>query len=182
MRKEGYRTTCGGVILLRASAEEYYATHPEATTLLEEAAQQVVLPTDGRRLEVQVDLGRPLGLAGLVETPAIGLDTPTTFAQRLNREGPSRMVEVAEAELPQVSTFVIVAESTEAAGIYKLVTAYVGVVAPGEPWDTTIHKGDDRSLPFWMSHALVWKPTMGSIFTSTWRVELEKVRAKRRSP
>ncbi|MBI4133363.1 hypothetical protein HY478_01985 [Candidatus Uhrbacteria bacterium] len=174
IRMEGYRTADGGLLVPYDNAEEYFAAHLEAAELLDEAAPRITLPTDGSRLEVVLDFGRPLGPASMVETVIVNPDTLTTFARRPKRNGPSRVV-VLEGDPPQISTFVVVGKPL-GPGQYRLVTAYVGTTAPGEPWaEKDVHARDERSLPFWCGHALVWRPDMGEVFTSTWRNELAKL-------
>ncbi len=155
------------------NAEQYFAAHPGALELLGAIAGEIRLPK-GDRLEVQFDLGRPLGAASLVEVKPIGIDEETVFALRKGRDKPSHVI-VLESEPPQISTFVVVGRPDRnlPEGDYRLMTAYVGVIAPREPWDKKTHSQhvtDDEALAFWSSHAIVWDPaSMGETFVSTWR-------------
>lgn len=170
-----YLTACGGRILVAADTVPYFAAHPEAAALLDEAVGRITLPSDGSRLKVAVDLGRALGPQGCVEAPDIGLDRPGLFAQRHMRRGLSRVVQIDPERLLSVSTLAVIAHPTDDPRAYRLVTAYVGAPAPAEPW---AGKDDDarmRLLDFWRTHALVWNEGMAPPCTRTWRAVLNDV-------
>lgn len=54
---------------------------------------------------------------------------------------------------------------------YVLVTAFVGRLAPREPWDQNFESDAERmeALEFWSRNALVWDAdVMSAPFESTW--------------
>lgn len=164
-----YRTKCGGMILVSTNTALHLQAHPEVFDLLTEAIGQIKLPNDGSRLAVEVDLGRILGRSGCVATPVITNQTRATFAKRVNRPFPSR-VAIGAVGL-EISHVVIIAKPSDRPGVYDLITAYVGDLAPKEPWDPTLTTEVERaaSLAFWTSHALVYDQTiMGPPIVSTW--------------
>jgi len=172
---EPFVTRDGRRLVPYDNAAEYFAAHPGALELLAEVAPTIQLPEDGSRLEVQLDLGRELGCASLIKTAPIGIDEEDTFALRSGRDKPSRVIRPWSDWYQAVSTFVVVGrpDNRLAPGDYRLTTAYVGQIAPREPWDKKLgssHVSDEESLAFWLTHALVWDPTtMGKPFRSTWR-------------
>lgn len=170
-----YLTACGGKLVPFDNAAEYFAAHPEAVALLDEAIARITLPTDGSRLEVTVDLGRELGPNGCVRVTDIGLDGIGLFSQRPKRPGMSRVVVLAPEEIPAASTFVVVGKPMRDPGTYRLITAYVGIQAPAEPWGGKTPEDRERLLGFWRSHALVWNDTMDEPVTATWREAMEAV-------
>lgn len=170
-----YPTACGGKLVPFDNAAEYFAAHPEAVALLDEAIAKIVLPTDGSRLEISIDLGRPLGPAGCVEVADIGLDGAGLFAQRPKRPGKSRVVVLPDDEVPTVSTFVVVGKPMRNPGEYRLITAYIGTQAPAEPWGGKTAEDRARLLEFWRTHALVWNDTMAQAEPGTWRQAMDAV-------
>lgn len=166
--QDAYQTKDGGKIVLNAGTKEHLAAHPEAALYLQEAFVLVELPQDGSELSLNVDLNRPLGKAGCLVVPEVGLDDVAQFAFRKARRGASRIV-IPEGELPTVSTMAIKAVPTKDPKIYRLITAYVGGLAPREPWDASSEQLEE-SIQFWSRHALVYTPAvMSEPFSSTWR-------------
>lgn len=162
-----HKTACGGTIVIPRKAEDHLRAHPEVLEILPEVIGKVSLPQDGSFLAEAVEMGRCVGVSGRVSTPAIGLDEPATFAQRVGRTRPSRVIVGVEG--PEVSTVVVLAfPSREEKGTYVLVTSWVGDLAPKEPWDATPGEFQE-ALAFWSSNALVWdSAVMSEPFESTW--------------
>ena len=166
-----FKTACGGMILVPPKAQEHLRAHPEVGKLLAEAIGQLLLPPRGKFLAVEVEMGRVVGRSGCVPTAPIGPRDSGAFALRVGRERPSRVIVGVEG--PETTKVVVLAfPAREEARTYVLVTSYVGVLAPKEPWDRRLAPGSSQhheSLDFWCSHALVYSPeVMGEVFASSW--------------
>ena len=164
-----YRTACGGTIIVPPRAEEHLRAHPEVGVLLAEVIGRVTLPCDGQFLALAVEMGRVIGRSGCVKAPRVGINDSEKFAQRVGRDKPSRVVIGVEG--PEVTTVVILAFASKEARTYVLVTAFVGGLAPKEPWDRNLGSELERqeSLEFWSTHALVYDASvMGDPFESSW--------------
>jgi len=126
----------------------------------------------------EVDMGRELGESGAVHTEPVKLDKKTTFAFRVGREGPTRVVpQGTPSEI--VSTITVVAKPIEGSQEWELLTAYVGKLTPREPWDRGLQTQEEKkeALDFWSQYALVHdSEVMGPIFSSTWEEELKKMK------
>ncbi len=168
-----YRTKCGHTILVPTNAALHLQAHPEVFDLLEETVGSITLPLNGGWIATDVDLGRIVGRSGCLSTPLITTSTKTTFARRLNRLKPSRVA--VDAIGPEIGHVVLIAKPTERTGVYDLVTAYVGSLAPKEPWDPTLSPEEKvKSVRFWNEHALVYDPAvMEPPLESTWDAVLE---------
>jgi len=172
MRK--YKTIDGGTIVVPPKAEDHLRAHPEVDEILAEAVAKIRLPRDGAFLSVEIEMGRIMGRSGCVSTPPINPSDRSLFAQRIGRERPSRII-VGEGE--ETTQVVILAfASREEAGMYVLVTSWIGSLARKEPWDPMIRSQEEYQdcLQFWCSNALVWDPAvMSEPFESNW-VEILK--------
>ncbi len=166
--RDQYVTKCGGFLVVPPRTKEHLLVHPEVTQLLEVAARRVILPIDGSFLARAVDLGRPVGYSGCVESEAVGETKQATFAIRTARRKASRVVVGVKGSI--VNTVVILAfQAREVTNTYVLVTSYVGDLAPKEPWDTLPGPEREASFAFWSEHALVYDgAVMGEPFQSTW--------------
>jgi hypothetical protein len=168
----------GEPLVITPAAVAHLEAHPTVWAVLEEAVAQVKLPASGSTYAVEVDLGRPLERAGCVPVERIRLDTPATFARRANRAHPSRVVE-GESTVWD-STVVIRAQRPQPGAPFELGTAYIGKLAPLEPWDPalTTQAAFDAALDFWSRHALVHDPrVMQSAFGSTWQAILRQAQS-----
>ena len=165
--RSSYRTKCGGVLVLPPKTKEHLVAHPEVGGLIEEVAGLIELPRDGSFVAKEIDLGRTVGRSGCVSATTVGPESNATFALRAGRRKPSR---VAVGTIgPEASTVVVLAFAGREPATYVLITAYVGELAPKEPWDAEPGPEREDSLAFWSSHALVWDgEVMGKPFTSTW--------------
>ena len=102
----------------------------------------------GRLFVVQeVDLGRTVGQSTCVRT---GPGDVVVYAQREGRNGHTRFVKNRQAE---PCAYVAVILRRLETGVYELVTAYIGRLAPREPFDP---KARQEAFTFWHSHALIW--------------------------
>lgn len=169
MLQREYATACGGRIVVPRKTADHLRAHPEVVPHLGDAIARVRLP-GGAFLRVAVEMGRLVGRSGLVETAPIAVDEPALFARRVGRDFASRVV-VGESG-PEVSTIAVLAFADEASPrTYVLVTAFVGALAPREPWDPNFESETERTeaLEFWSRNALVWDPAvMSEPFESTW--------------
>ena len=165
-----FKTACGGAVVVPPKTEDHLRAHPEVLAFLAEAIGRVDLPRNGEFLATEVAMGRVVGRSGCVPMWHIGPNDRATFALRVGREKPSRVMVGAEG--PETTKVVVLAfAAKEAAGTYVLVTAFVGELAPKEPWDRNIRTEAEakESLDFWVSHALVYDSSvMGDVFESTW--------------
>lgn len=169
-------TKCGSRITISERAQEHLLAHPDIWRFLPEATNKIVLPSNRSVLAIEVELGRVIGRSGCVSTPVIGIDDKAAFAVRLARLAPSR-VAVGAIGL-EVRHLVVKARPTDQPGVYSLVTAYVGDLAPREPHDPTLTPEEQRaSLEFWMTHALVYDPAiMGPVIETCWSEVLRQAR------
>lgn len=152
--KSQYTTANGRTIFVTPSARHHLAAHPEVSAVLEEAMLRLD-PIAGRFLRREVDLGRVLGRSGCVETRPIAFDEPALFAQRIGRQKPSRVIVGAPG--PECRTVVIIAQPNPKRDGHNLMTAYVGTLAPREPWDPSLRPSEKiTSVKFWCRHALVY--------------------------
>ena len=165
--RDSYRTKCGGRLVLPPKTQEHLAAHPEVGGLLEEVAGLLELPRDGNFLAREVDLGRVVGRSGCVPADPVGVDGQATFALRVGRRKASRVVVGVG---PEVRTVVVLAFAGREPATYVIVTAYVGVLAPKEPWDAAPGPEREQSLAFWGANALIHDPVvMSEPFESSWQ-------------
>lgn len=172
MLRDSYRTKCGGVLVLPPKTKEHMAAHREVGDLIEEATARLQLPKDGSFLATEIDFGRVIGRSGCVATQPVAIGEKTLFAKRVARDKPSRVVVGREG--PETTKLVVLAFADKAVrGQYVLITAYVGELAPKEPWDRSMVSGSAEAvaaLEFWCCHALVHDPAvMGQPFEATWQ-------------
>ncbi|MES2006713.1 MAG: hypothetical protein V4436_01235 [Patescibacteria group bacterium] len=128
--------------------KSHLTAHPEVLPLLV-GALLTIESRDREYIQEEIDFGRIIGSSIRVET---GPDDEIIFAQRPGREGLSRFVKNRK-ETPCSTMAVVLRKGTEDHRAYILMTAFVGILAPPEPWDKN---ADERSVPFWNSNALVW--------------------------
>lgn len=169
MIKSQYRTKCGGVVVLPPKTIEHLEAHPEVGGLLQEAMSLLELPRDGSFLAREIDFGRLVGRTGCVSAPTVDLGSEATFALRVGRRKPSRVVVGVQG--PEVSTVVVLAfADRQVKGTYVLITAYVGQLAPKEPWDAAPGAEREEAFKFWSQQALIHDPAvMGEVFVSNWQ-------------
>ena len=99
-------------------------------------------------VEINKDCGEVIGESICVETT----DTDDiVYAKRPRRDGYTRFVKNRDRRPTTHATIVLKKMREEDA--YMLVTAYHGEQAPPEPWDK---EANERSVPFWQTHALIW--------------------------
>ncbi len=158
-------TKNGRTIHVPAETIEHLAAHPDVTSVIEEAAGLLVLT--GAFCAQDVDMGRPIGLSGCVPATRLGLDDTATFALRVNRPRASR-VAVGVEKVPTSRVAFIAAPLPD--GSYRLITSWVGELAPKEPGDASPGAEFDQSFEFWSTHALVYdEETCGPVLETTWR-------------
>ena len=168
--KSSYKTACDRTIVITSKALNHLQAHPDVIKILPEALGKAILPY-GNFVEVEIDLGRVIGLQTRVKTIPCDIKTPIHFAVRKGRDKPSRVAPPGSVAPPATSVVVIAKASRDDPGTYHLVTAWIGTLARKEPWDPMIRSEADHQecLDFWCANALIHDPeVMGEIFTSTW--------------
>ena len=174
------QTACGCQMFIPPKAQAHLQAHPEVSDILSEAIGRLVLPNRAGFVEAEVDMGRPVGRAGLVKTPLCDADSPMLFAQRVGRAAPSRVVPSDTLGEETAKVVIVAMPSRDQAGAYALVTAWVGTLACKEPWDRNIKTPQQYQdcLQFWCAHALIHDPEiMGSVFESTWEEVMNGIRS-----
>lgn len=167
-----YQATRGGSIIVPPKAQEHLRAHPEVGGVLAEAIGHLTLPLNGEFLAVAVEMGRVVGRSACVSTAPILPSASATFALRMGREKPSRVIVGVEG--PESTTVVVLAFASKKKDEYVLITSFIGELAPKEPWDRSLRPGSkesQESLDFWCCHALVYDPAvMKPAFESSWSV------------
>ena len=160
------RDGSGAAVAVPEQTQKHLQAHPEVGAVLEEAVSAARFPR-GEFARLEVGLGRVVGHDSLV------VDTESClFALRKGREKASRASLKGAPESERIS---LVAYWDEERELHVLIAAWVGILAPREPWDPNIssHREFQESLAFWNSHALVWDPeVMGPTFESSWALVL----------
>ena len=155
-------------LIISASAQSHLDAHPDVRSLIAEAWSLADPPDAHVALPLQIDLGRIVGLSGAVATPLITVDTPALFALRTGRRRPSRVVS-DDIEDAQRATSLVSLIVRPLAGGYSLISAWIGGLAPREPWDARSAEERAESLAWWCSHALVHdSATMAAPVESCW--------------
>lgn len=128
--------------------------HPEVKAFLGEAFAKVSLSDfQGVDFAGVIDLGRIIGMCDCVRTTEAD---QIVFAQRPNRDGPSRFVKNREPE--PCSSVKLVLWHNKAEGIVVVSTAFIGNDSAPDPWSTGAGKSKEahaKACEFWKNHALV---------------------------
>ena len=165
-----YDAADGGSIVVLPHAQVHLSAHPDVVGLLAEAIGRITLPRHGAFVEIAVEMGRVVGRSGCVATAPILPADVATFALRMRREKPSRVMVGVEG--PASTTVVVIARPLKALGEYALVTSFIGTLPMKEPWDRALRPGSPgarASLDFWCCNALVYDPeVMAPTFESSW--------------
>lgn len=168
------KTACGHRIYIPEHTLNTLTQHQHLLGLVQQAVRQVHLPADGRMLREAVAFPEAVGQTDCVKAAPIAWNQETTFAQRPQRRFISR-VETTVTEGPQTNlvTIVAVPYSRRLLDPYRLVAAWIGDLAPMEPWDPNLRLASQaeriKAMDFWCQHALVYDPqTMGQIKSMTW--------------
>lgn len=147
------RLGSGELVIIRPKAEVKPGYVDVSDELLVQALAWVS-SQDRQFLKVQVNFPQAIGYTTCVETDTN--DENIFYAKRPGRAGYSRLIVGRDPE--PCSSVVVILKMADTAGIYVLITAYIGLDAPHEPWDPHI-QGDfrqrQRSLAFWRRHAFV---------------------------
>jgi hypothetical protein len=154
-----------GQVVIDREDGSHLATHPVPEATLAEAL--ALVDAGGRGFIVEeVKFDRVIGLSSCVST---GTGDVIRYATRVNRSFASRfVVERSEVECRSV-VLILALKKEEGVDVlsgeakYVLITAYVGELAPPEPWDerafglaTDPLAAASQSKQFWDCHALVW--------------------------
>lgn len=167
------KTGCGGTMLIFDEVLQHLEAHPNVLPHLSVAILRTRLPRDGRKLRKTVDLGQSIGFSDCVRTKKIGWNEPTTFALRLHRQRPSRVISgVRRREPTNRVSLIAVPYSPNLDRTYRLCSAWIGELAPMEPWDSGLQQRPaalQEAVEYWRRHALVYDPqVMGPITNTTW--------------
>jgi hypothetical protein len=131
---------------VRDRADSHVATHTSVHAVLAEVLKKIHAGGRGFLIE-EVQMGRIVGESICVATRP---GDEIIFAQRPNRWGLTRFVRNRTPE-PSSSVSIILKKAQD--GEYILITAFIGSMAPAEPWD---RNATPNSREFWNTHALVW--------------------------
>jgi hypothetical protein len=162
-------TATGAPLLVTSAARAHLEAHPSVSSVLDEAVGKLTLPEAENVRAFEVDLHRPLQRATLLPAPTVDLDTPASFAVRVNRAHPSRVTE--EEATTWDSTVVMWVHRSDASAPFELATAFIGKLGPLEPWDPLLRSEAEFqiALGFWCRYALVFDgQIMQPAFTSSW--------------
>lgn len=142
---------------VRDRADSHVATHTSVHAVLAEALKKIHASERGFIIE-EIQMGRIIGETICVAT---GPGDQIIFGKRPNRWGLTRFVKNRKSE--QSSSVVVILKKAEGNDFFTLITAFVGAMAPPEPWDqrTFSQKPDPKgaekeSKEFWSTHALVY--------------------------
>lgn len=120
--------------------------HQDAVLILPEALQKI--SASGRNFIIEeVNFDRIVGESICVATRP---GDQIVYAKRPNRWGLTRFV---RNRTPEPSSSVVVILKKAEDNNYILITAFIGAMAPPEPWD---RNATSESREFWNTHALVW--------------------------
>ncbi len=126
--------------------------HEGVDGVLTEALGRVTASEADEFLEVEVDMGRVVGVSTRVRT---GTDEEEGnniyYAQRPGRGGPSRFVRGRRPE-PTRHVSVVLLRDRHDPRAYVLLTAYLGTLIGPEPWD---RHATDASRAAWARQALI---------------------------
>ncbi|MFA5987051.1 MAG: hypothetical protein WC797_00140 [Candidatus Paceibacterota bacterium] len=105
-------------------------------------------------ISTEVNFGRVIGKTNKVET---GPDDEVIYAKRFGRRGHTRFVKNRKPE--PCKTMAIVLARRPHRTSYTIITAFIGHLGGGEPWDK---HASSSSRAHWECHALVWgcEPTV----------------------
>lgn len=167
------------VISVNKEAEAHLEAHPDVWGLLPEAVSKINISETKTRadgvLEIEIDMGRIVGVSGLVEAPLVEIGGITLFSYRKNHSHPSRIVRQDGQPCDTITISAILNNDSDE---WNLLTAYIGYICPEEPF----YVGDQESekfkvsLKFWSTHALAYdQEIMAEPFESTWEKELTKL-------
>ena len=180
LKIDEHKTACNRHIVVPSRVQDHLQAHPDVIKYLPEAIAKIQLPRDNKKIECEVQMGRVIGQAGVVKTSVLGLDDLAMFALRTNRKFPSRIAPPGVAGTDATS-IVVIAKPHHSEDYYELITAWVGLLAKKEPWDSSIvgQAEFDDCLRFWSTTALVFDPTtMGPVSEKSWREVLVSAKSK----
>lgn len=132
---------------VRDRVDSHVATHQSVHAILAEALKKIHAGGRGFIIE-EVQMSRIVGESICVATRP---GDEIVFAKRPNRWGLTRFVRNRTPELS--SSVVVILKKAQDDNFYILITAFIGAMAPPEPWD---RNATSESREFWNTHALVW--------------------------
>ena len=125
------------------------STHFQDAPSLKEAVKEAIsnLVVEGTGIQIDVDMGRMVGVSSLVETNE---GDEIVYALRPLRTLYSRFVKNRE---PEPTSWVSINIQRDKEGQYNLYTAYIGRLTPSFPGGDYL---PEQSKEFWSKHALAW--------------------------
>lgn len=174
-----FRTACDRHIMVRPRALRALETNRVPLALLKRALHQVELPKKGV-LRKTISFEENIGENRLVEVSHMTTETEGWFASFHGQGLPAHVALVPSSGVQDHRLTVLARPFSANNGRknFDLISAWVGPLAPSQPWDPTITKYSDalESLDFWTKHALIWNSRqMQAPFRSTWKEVLSKV-------
>jgi hypothetical protein len=88
---KAYRTACGATVEMTERSRQHLDAHPDVLDILHEAISKIHLRNRPHQ-EIEVDLGRIVGISTCIKTTAIRDDEQAQFALRKGRHFPSRVI------------------------------------------------------------------------------------------
>lgn len=136
--------------LVRRARNGHFDTHAKANPNLPILLAKALGEISGNEAHIatHVDMGRIVGVNNCILTRP---EDEVVYAQRPKREGKTRFVKNRK---PEPTTHISVVLRRTHDGEYELISAWLGTLAPHEPWDKSGNK--KVSIPYWLTHALVW--------------------------
>lgn len=127
---------------------KHMEAHPDVSiTHIKEAIQNISL--DGGFFMESIDMGRVVGKDHCLAVSPENW-SKVKMVKRPNRKGPTPMIKAN----PQDTSLITIGICLDDDGIWTLFTAFYGVKAPKEPWDTNSDSERSESEKFWTCHAL----------------------------
>ena len=77
------------------------------------------------------------------------------YAQRLNRNGLSRLVKNRKGE-PTTTLLIGLKQAEDESDAYLVATSFIGLPSKNEPWDTKTEEERKESCAFWNKRAIIY--------------------------
>ena len=166
-------------ILVPKKTIEHLEAHKEVFNVLKEAldrAKKEIVKQDYPEILVTgIEFDTIVGKSGAKKVKYIDFEEETTFALRIGRPYPSRVV---LGEMIDCNIVTVIAKKIDS-NTYELLTAFIGKPALREPWDELTPTELEESLKFWSEYALIYDPEiMGPIGLSSFKEILEYKKTK----
>ena len=125
--------------------------HESAAPYVQEALLKV--NSESReKFDAVVDFGKVIGISNLVVTTE---KDDIVFAQRVNRDGLSRLVKNRKGE-PTTTLLIGLKKAEDDPDAYIVATSFIGLPSKNEPWDTKTAEERKESCAFWNKRAIIY--------------------------